>query len=137
MNDTNQMNTQNTPPAPPQPPSPVGQPQQQPVYYYSQPPYYPPPPPSKPGAGRGTAALVCGIVSLAIGVLFSFLLWQAALILGVVAIVLGIIGIVKKQESGALIAGLGCGIFGFLCGFAWMFVSLICRLLFAIGGMLV
>lgn len=89
-------------------------------------PYTPPqaqqPSGEQPGKSRNTAAMVCGIVGLALCFLFIF--WPIGLILSIVAVVLGVVSYVKNQGDGKTLAGVICGGIGTLLGFLCLVVSI-------------
>lgn len=98
--------------------------------------YVPPQPTSIPGAGvgmkpKGTAALVCGIISIPVA-WFSPLI---AVILAVVAIVLSRRAVKQTGKNGKTTGGLICGIVGIVCAIVSFIIAMVLSISL-IGGSL-
>lgn len=126
------------PTQPTQPMQPGGAPQPQAGPQPQQPGagYVPPQPTSIPGAGvgmkpKGTAALVCGIISIPVA-WFSPLI---AVILAVVAIVLSRRAVKQTGKNGKTTGGLICGIVGIVCAIVSFIIAMVLSISL-IGGSL-
>ncbi|MCL2855035.1 MAG: hypothetical protein FWE21_05385 [Defluviitaleaceae bacterium] len=91
--------------------------------FQQQPPPYTPPqyrPPTQPGDGKATAALVLGIVCLAI-YFINWLVPFLEVIIGVAGIILASMARSEGNRSSKMTAGLVCSIIGVsLGGFFWV-----------------
>ncbi len=113
----------------PQPgPTPQPQPQQGPVAQPQQPGagYVPPQPTYNPGAGvpikpKGTAALVCGIISI----LVAWFSPIVAIILAIIAIVLSRRAVRQTGKNGKTTGGLICGIAGIVCAIISFIIAMV------------
>lgn len=113
----------------PQPGStPQPQPQQGPVAQPQQPGagYVPPQPAYNPGAGapikpKGTAALVCGIISI----LVAWFSPIVAIILAIIAIVLSRRAVRQTGKNGKTTGGLICGIAGIVCAIISFIIAMV------------
>lgn len=113
----------------PQPgPTSQPQPQQGPVAQPRQPGagYVPPQPTYNPGAGvpikpKGTAALVCGIISI----LVAWFSPIVAIILAIIAIVLSRCAVRQTGKNGKTTGGLICGIAGIVCAIISFVIAMV------------
>lgn len=113
----------------PQPgPTSQPQPQQGPVAQPQQPGagYVPPQPTYNPGAGvpikpKGTAALVCGIISI----LVAWFSPIVAIILAIIAIVLSRCAVRQTGKNGKTTGGLICGIAGIVCAIISFVIAMV------------
>ena len=115
-------------PGPASAPTSQPQPQQGPVAQPQQPGagYVPPQPTYNPGAGvpikpKGTAALVCGIISI----LVAWFSPIVAVILAIIAIVLSRRAVRQTGKNGKTTGGLICGIAGIVCAIISFIIAMV------------
>jgi hypothetical protein len=93
--------------------------QQYPQQQYQQYPAYPQYQRRPRSGGLGTGALICGILSLALG----WLIWIIGIILGIVAVVLGAVGMGRRERYA--VAGLVLGIVGIIMSIIWVIIAIL------------